>query len=305
MAVQGLDFPHKPHYNYFFLQKLKDPMNNKIETGIHGRSPSQEAIGKHPLPKEAREHMSPLRSVLSHVTNPENVGPITEGRMCGDGRYEGLDGKFARFGADGGYVLGLLSLNKTLDLGLKPTQIVDAVVQASEGKFTIHTDDHAEKDAHEQQDATKIGCGHLAKATLPENASNYLVDPADVKEVIAYMRQLAAINPDKVEIEELHGPHREKGVIFNVGETNKIRHGVKDNDQFFMVNVPHDAQYSEELLQRLQQQNPALQNVTYEQFSGRLAQQTETTAKILAKGLPVFRVNVDRDFPLVESAGAI
>lgn len=243
-------------------------------------------------------------TISEYVGNPDHIAEAKPGRMCGDGRYEGNDGKISRFGADGGFVLGLLGLNQKLGLGLTPEQTVDAVVSTSEGKFYAHTDEHTHNNGngHEHD----IGCGHLAKATLPENAQAYGVNPDEVKKAIAYKKKLASEHPDKVEIVHLQGPHLESAVIFNMGETTAVAH--RDGDeQYFMVDVERDAKYTAELFKRLQNTLPQLseKHVTLEDFKSMLNQQTETTAGILAKGLPVFKVNVDGQAPHVMPAGHI
>src|SRR5262245_3763483 len=83
------------------------------------------------------------QALTQHIEQPENVEPARHGRICGDGRYLETNGMLSRFGADGGYVLGLLALNKERGLGFTVKEIVDATVRASivdGAKFSIHTD---------------------------------------------------------------------------------------------------------------------------------------------------------------------
>ncbi len=224
--------------------------------------------------------------------------------MCGDGRYEGKEGKFARFGADGGFVLGLLSLNRTHGLGLTPEQVVDTVVDASEGKFYAHTDEHTHNNGTPHDHS--IGCGHLAKATLPENAEAYGVNPDDVKAAIKYKKRLAVEHPEKVVIAHVNGPHLEKAVIFNESLGKKISH--RDGDkQYFMVDTNRDEEYTKELFERLQKALPQLgrNGISLENFKDILNQQTQATAKILAKGLPIFKVDVDGPTPHILPAGIV
>ncbi|MGE5042240.1 MAG: hypothetical protein ACM3IJ_05060 [Candidatus Levyibacteriota bacterium] len=257
-------------------------------------SPSQEIFMRR------REH-SPHRLALAHVTDPENVRPVVEGRMCGDGRYTESDGNFARFGADAGYVLGLLALNRSHDLGLTPVQIVNAVVKNSEGKFSFHTDEKAEQKAMETEEHHHIGCGHLAKAALPEYASQYGVEPEDVKTAISYMRYFAAIHPEKVEMIVLRGEHAEKGVLINVGSKNKVEHGNRFADQWFVVNPGHDEDYAVGLFDKMRKELPVLEEkeISPSEFMATLSKQTIRTAEILAAGLPVFEVDVDHPIPTV------
>lgn len=245
-----------------------------------------------------------LQEFKKFASDKDHIKDAQPGRMCGDGRYEENDGKLARFGADGGFVLGLLSLNRTHGLGLTPEQCVDAIVDASDGKFYAHTDEHTHKngDMHDHS----IGCGHLAKATLPENAEAYGVDPEDVKTAIAYKKSLAVEHPEKVEIVHVSGPHLEKAVIFNEGLGKKISH--RDGDvQYFMVDTKRDEEYSEELFERLQKALPELseKGVTLEDFKNILSKQTQATARILANGLPIFKVDADNPTPDILPAGIV
>ncbi|MBP7832937.1 MAG: hypothetical protein KA035_04170 [Candidatus Levybacteria bacterium] len=283
---------------------------NKLEIGNAIGGIGEKPIASTQNQKKELSHgikermIAQTHTIEEFIANPNHITDAKPGRMCGDGRYEGNDGKISRFGADGGFVLGLLGLNQKFGLGLTPEQAVDAVVSTSEGKFYAHTDEHTHNNGngHEHD----IGCGHLAKAALPENAQTYGVNPDEVKKAIAYKKKLAKEQPDKVEIVHLQGPHLEGAVIFNMGEQKAIAH--RDGDeQYFMVDVERDAKYTTELFERLLLALPQLsvKKVSLEDFRSMLNQQTETTAGILAKGLPIFKVDVDGQTPHVMPAGHI
>lgn len=282
--IQGQD------YNYTFQHMAY------IDREIH-HSPSEVTHDR-----RHQEHMGVHRALLAHITNPENVVTAEDGRKCGDGRYEEINGKLARFGADGGYVLALLSINRTKELGFTPMQIVDAVVDSTEGMFSIHSDEAAEKIALETDDPSKIGCGHLAKAVLPENEQDYMVYAPDVAIANEYMKNLAILVPEKVEMVFLRGAHKERGVIINTGFEKKIRHGDGYN-QWFVVGAAKDQEYSNVLFERIMHRLPELREaeVTQKDFREVLDKQTAATGRLLAKGLPVFLVNLDTELPLVET----
>lgn len=283
------------------MNKLE--IGKAISSGEKSFSPPQVQTGNHP--EGIKERMTTQTDAIKrYIENRDHIADAKPGRMCGDGRYEENEGKISRFGADGGFVLGLLGLNQKFGLRLTPEQAVDAVVATSEGKFYAHTDEHTHNNGngHEHD----IGCGHLAKATLPENAQAYGVNPDEVKRAIAYKKELAKKHPDKVEIVHLQGPHLEGAVIFNMGEAKTVAH--RDGDeQYFMVDVERDAKYTAELFEKLKLAVPQLseKQISVEDFRSILDQQTQATAGILAKGLPVFKVNADGETPHVIPAGHI
>lgn len=263
----------------------------------HLTHPSQDAHDRHII--DYREHMN-RQLVINYVSNPENTSPARPGRMCGDGRYTETNGFFARFGADAGYVLGLLALNRKHELGLTPEQIVDTVIEASDRKFYAHTDDSAD------ETPGAIGCGHLARAALPENADAYDIDPNDVKRAIIKINKEAKEHPEKVDLVELHGEHKERAVLFNTGTKIKIRHGDGDS-QYFVVGVKRDREYIDQLFPKLLMALPQLQEkgVRKEEFLEVLQKQTNATAQLLAKGKPIFDVNVDGPVPVVKQIGVV
>jgi len=244
------------------------------------------------------------QDLVNHLAHPENIEPVQFGRVCGDGRQHETDGKLARFGADGGYVLGLLALNKTRNLGFTVKQIVDATVRASivDGtKFSLHTD------FHEGPEPYAIGCGHLAKASLPENEEKYGVNHEEVREAIIYIKELAQKDPEHVEIVKLEGDHQERGVIFNMGKKKKIVHK-RDHIQWFMVDEERDKEYVNNVLfPRLCMQLPHLleEGIDSEEFDKVLHKQTLATARILAHGLDINKVNADGELLHIEHAGKV
>lgn len=249
------------------------------------------------------ERNSLTAEVMSYLQYPESIQDAMHGRMCGDGRYTETRGMMSRFGADGGYVLGLLSLNRRHHFGMQPEEIVDIVVAASVkvgGKFYAHTDTHAtEPDA--------IGCGHLARAALPENSGKYGVVPEDVRRAIVRIKELGEEAPEHVEIAVLEGAHMEKGVLLNVGKRKKIKHR-KGDVQWFVVAAQRDKDYVTNILfPTLQEALPLLaeREITADDFNAILGHQTDVTAGILAKGLPIIEVNADHLQPQIKLLGIV
>lgn len=237
--------------------------------------------------------------VRAYIGDPENSRNVQYGRICGDGRYwpEESGGRLARFGADMGYVMGLLALNKSQELNLSPEEIVDAVITASTkdgGKFSLHTD-------------TNGKCGHTYNATLPENEHKYGLNSQEMKKALDYATSLSQFQPDKVEMVTLEGQHKEKGVIFNTGKKKKINHR-QDDQQWFVVSARRDNDYVQNVLfPQLLHLLPVLgeKNISAEEYLEILRQQTNATAEILAKGLPIYEVDMDSPIPVVMPAGVV
>lgn len=248
------------------------------------------------------ESQNTLEQATSFVRR--NVIPARVGRKCVDGRYQLAtedSGLIARPGGDAGYVEVLLALNKKFNLGLGPEQCFDKVyeaVTANDGTFYMHTDHHTlEADTEPLSD--KIGCGHLAKATNPELASGYQVDPAEVKAVIKYAKK-GLQEGKKIKIVDLPGDHKEEWVFVVEGQDKTIN--PSDSQQMgFVYDLTRDQQFIEnELFPKLN-----LEKVTVEDFLAISDIQLKATLKNLASGLPIIKVNVDQANPLVALAGRV
>lgn len=216
------------------------------------------------------------REIEMYLSSPDHITDARPGRMCGDGRYNETQGKLARFGADGGYLLGLLKLNNDFDLRLTPEQAAVATMKATDGPFTLHTE-----------------CGHLTLPTMPKYMDQYKLDPADVAGAIDFVKALGQKHPEKVKVVEVDGPHREQAVLINTGENKKIAHRDKDQ-QYFKIDATREDKYARGFFRRLNGiLNLTEQGATYEDFRKILDYQTNVTAGILAAGLPMYQVNAD------------
>lgn len=306
ICLQGLEIKKRSHYNHLFgfMQTNEIIRHGVVPQGLHG-APSQVHHADflyHNHVQEYRRDQAKI-SLLAHLNNPENIAPSEPGIICGDGRYEDINGRFARFGADGGYILGLLSLNHTRKLGLSPAQIVNTVIAASGARISIHSDEKAE----DANDPSIIGCSHLAKATDPALAErHYGVNPREVVDAISYMKFLAAAQPERVEMRVLRGEHNEVGLIINEGTAWKIRHGA-NGTQWFMWGEVHDDLRVEELYPAIEGILPVLRaaGITKADYKETLLLQTLATARGIAHGKPVFRVNLDHPEHKIEPAGFI
>ncbi|MFI5265324.1 MAG: hypothetical protein ACHQT7_01105 [Candidatus Levyibacteriota bacterium] len=287
------------------------PTNELIRHGVLVQGVPAQALHGALLQPYAEHHHNHVQDylleraqtrLLAHLSNPENVLPSEPGVMCGDGRYEEMDGKFARFGADGGYVLGLLALNHIRELMLPPSRIVEAVIAASGGRISIHSGEKAEATG----ELNIIDCAHLRNAGDPTLADAYRVRPEMVRRAVSYMKVKAKIHPEQVAMDVLKGEHREMGLIINESEHWKIRHGA-NGSQWFMWGAAHDDEHVDALYPALERELPELVDagITKEDFVQILLHQTLVTAHELAHGKPIFRVNLDGPTHTIEPAGFI
>lgn len=278
-------------------------MPQQVEIIHQGLRPLHTAVnfpfrGKPSVDYNAKQ--TPILDVLRFSNRAENrVEPNNNELVCSDDRFGNTEGRIARFGGSAGYVLGLLAINAHLQLGLTPETIVDSVVEASLGEFYFHSDEMAETTDY------TIGCKHIGAPMIPENALKYGVNPEDVIQAVSHMRYLAQEMPDKVRMGVAFGDHGAPAVIINTGDT-KLNHS-DSGRKYYVLDVKREEAYLGVFYQSLSERIPQLARKGFdlEQFKKILDAQRNVTAEILAKGLPIFRVNLDGRIPFVESAGVV
>lgn len=256
-----------------------------------------------------------LEKVLNYVKN--NTIPSKEGRQCVDGRYPlggESSGMIARPGADMGYVMILLALNKEKSWGLTPEQIVDAVysvITRNNGQFYKHTDHHATStDGSTSNDYSErhviTGCSHIANACNPDLCMLYAVDFYDSRNALTHIRQ-RMIKGDKIKRENLDGEHNEQAVLIIKSKEKTVNH--RNNDEmYFVYDKARDNEFMKKLTIFL---NSQLQDyldgveISFEEFRQVSDKQTTATFHAIAKGKPMFEVDLEREIPTVTFKGLI
>lgn len=208
------------------------------------------------------------------------------------------------FGGSGGLVLGLLAVNKHAGLGLSVEQIVDGVVNASPGIFHFHSDKTTEDP---KSPGYGIGCTHLRLAMMPGNAERYGVNPEDTIQAVSHMRILAHTHPDKVQMGVADDTHGAKAILINTGQ-RKLNHRDEKGGQYYVIAETRGDDYLERFYPRLLKEFPQLEEkgIGLEEFKKALEIQRDVTARSLAAGLPIYRVNADNpQMPFIEKAGVV
>ncbi|HWY78957.1 MAG TPA: hypothetical protein VNW29_01225 [Candidatus Sulfotelmatobacter sp.] len=241
-----------------------------------------------------------LQATVAYVK--KNTVAAHEGRKCVDGRYppDTAQGMLARAGGDCGYVMALMAINHKKKLKLTPEQCFNAVYkvinQKMHGAFCIHTDHHAdpEQRSGNHLHQTLIGCGHLSKASQWQLRQPYDVQSSDVKKVIAYAKNLAAIS-DTVEMVNLNGEHSERGVLIIDDSTHTVNAmEPKEHMMYFIYDKKRDEAFMKQLVREME-----IPEVTFEDMKMEADIQLQATLHNIAKGLPIYTVSYKNKQPQV------
>lgn len=248
-----------------------------------------------------RDFQDELERTIDYVE--KNVVQAHEGRKCVDGRYlpDQAAGMIARPGGDSGYVMALMAVCKKKNLGLTPEQCFNAVykvIAKGDGHFCMHTDHHADPDAHTHKGL--IGCGHLVKAATETLCKDYDVDGHDVERFVEYARNLADIE-SSIDIVNLDGEHEEKGVLVISSDEYTVN---ADNPQmhrmYFIYDEKRDSAFMQSLVTSLD-----IDGVSFEEMKQESDIQLQATLNNLAKGLPIYKVAFDGELAQVALAGVV
>jgi hypothetical protein len=223
-----------------------------------------------------------------------------KGFICVDGRYDATKyaGMLARPGGNFRGIMVLLALRKKLNLPVG--RIIDKAVDAVEKMgipFSIHTDAH-----HHSTDLADIGCGHIALAENKDHAKEYRVDPVDVHNALVYLR-IKLEGRKYFQLQDLEGSHKERGVLVITGTKYAVNHwDTKKDEMYFVYDKARDEEYLQILFYNFKVQFPKL---SFEEFKHVSDIQLNATLHNLAKGLPVFEVNLDKSEPMVKQIGTV
>lgn len=227
-----------------------------------------------------------IEDVLNYVKS--STVQVNKGTKCVDGRYlpNQAHGMLARPGADCGYVMALEAVARNKNLGLTPTECFNKVFKAVKQlnkKFYLHTDDHTDPNPHTHHGL--IGCGHLAKAGRKGLSWEYDIRSGDVREIVAYARNLCEVNPN-IEMVNLTGKHEERGVLLvHSDKYTVLADNPKRRQMYFVYDVDRDHAFMKLLVKTMN-----IPGVTFEAMIREADLQLEATLQNLAVGLPVYDV---------------
>lgn len=256
------------------------------------------------LPKDVRSMLSTSRSRVRSLDGEEivrayvvmNTVDAVPGRKCVDGRYSHSQscGMIARPGGDFGYVMALMRVNREQGLGLTPQECCNAVsrVVSREIAFCMHTDTHADSSGKK----TSLGCGHVAKAMLPENEVLYGVDSEALSTLVSTVKQ---VRKKKIQNVCLEGDHIEEGVlIVNSKKKTVIPHN--NGHMYFVYDKMRDEAFMRQLVQKM-----GIDGLLYADLLKSSNEQLQATLSLLAKGLPMYSVEIASDSISVSSVGVV
>jgi hypothetical protein len=263
--------------------------------------------------KDARRTLS-QEDVESHAAKGlYEVTPDTENFCrCVDGRYEGEAlPPVARPGGTVGLYMALIAAVRklgprnvrlgaeTLDAKMREAlwEMVRKTVGADKNPKHVcfHTDDHNEKPGG--------GCGHIVQAL--ENPSDYGLEPEDMKHIVGKLPELLAQGAHQ---DILSGKHNEGAVVIvesgNYSVKPQVRIGDNSSQVFVYQKTLDDrllAKLSRQLTQYIQEHGTSRANEDTKDFMLRIQQavmeasdkQLNETVSRLAKGLPVYRAEID------------
>lgn len=224
------------------------------------------------------------------------------GFICVDGRYSSdkYAGMMARPGGNFRGILVLLALRKKLG-SVTVGKLVDKVIEAVEElgiSFNMHTDHHF----HDSTDLDGIGCGHIAKAEDPKTAKDYHVNPLDVHKALVYLR-IKLEGRKYFQMVQLEGSHNEAGVLVITGDKYTVNHWDKTKDEmYFVFDKKRDQEYQEKLFEVFKRKFPKLSKEDFLKYS---ELQLNATLHHLAKGLPIYEINLDGKEPVVKFVGKV
>lgn len=208
-----------------------------------------------------------------------NIAPAREGRRCIDGRYKTDIGMIARPGADFGYAMVMLRLNRTLNLAMSPGQCFDAIynaVTADDGYFYMHTH-----------------CSHIDNSRIDILASDYDLISGEVESVLEYASTKRSQGA-RIKVVHLDGEHQEQGLLVNLS-TEKTIKPQDGKSMYFVYDKTRDLVFINEVIIP----NLGIKGVTSENFQEISQMHLMATVNILAKDKPAFAVNVDGASPAI------
>lgn len=272
-----------PFYSYFMPENgiLKAEISSlgKVELP-NGRSleviPASDNVGCVD-PRESLQfielHGDPLKSPRLNVGRPEH------------------EASAARFpGADAGLVMTLIAAVPDMPVA-RAVELVGEYAHRQGRKLLFHegVPNHG-----------GFGCGLVDAASQEENEKDYGLLSSKVREMVDILKVLPQ-QQERVEVPVLKGKHREKAVVVvrSLTETVNPNDGV---DEYFRYDEDRHMLELFNLTYFLNHHGVA---VTDEQMREKAIKQKDATVKLLANGLPVYRIDLRNGKREVSELGVV
>jgi len=249
---------------------------------------------------EAQKHAQKMRVPVDNSKN-----------KCVDGGYQKDQevGAMAIPGGDLGVSMALLRV------GYSPAEafsLVKKFVVDRGGKYSWHSDTHAEPSGHDEHedhdhkhhhDKPAVGCGHCNAAI--SQAEQYGVKSKDVSTLLSTIRN----EQEDMNLVVLDREHEEKAILVVTSSDFTVKPwDQEDNNQYFIYDANRHQQFLKEFVAELAKngKNQANgQEVTFDSLWAASQEQTNATLGLLksSKGKPMFTVDVSSEVPEVQLAG--
>ncbi|MCL4208352.1 hypothetical protein KJZ63_01815 [Patescibacteria group bacterium] len=230
---------------------------------------------------------------------------------CVDGGYQEDQevGAMAIPGGDLGVSMALLRV------GYSPAEafsLVKNFVVDRGGKYSWHSDTHAEPSGHDEHedhdhehhhDKPVVGCGHCNAAI--SQAEQYGVKSEDVSTLLSTIRN----EQDNMNLVVLDREHEEKAILVVTSSDFTVKPwDQEDNNQYFIYDANRHQQFLKEFVAELAKNGKNQvngQEVTFDSLWAASQEQTNATLGLLksSKGKPMFTVDVSSEIPEVKLAG--
>jgi hypothetical protein len=217
-----------------------------------------------------------------------------DGVVCGDGRFGSslkdtvgnvveTAGFIGELGEDTSLIMTLMAQKRaageSYDLIELADRVVDVVIK-TQGTYHLHTDSHAD------HDGKVTGCGHVFGMSTGE-FEGYGLDKDEVIKVVEHLQERAKKEDNIVE-KVLEGGHGEFAVFVVQGETHTLQHLLDDGRQAFVLDPGRAKERREAVCSTF-----GLEENVINELEKIKAEQDQVTNMRLAKGKPVYGVNVD------------
>lgn len=227
----------------------------------------------------------------------QSLYPITSEnnfRRCIDGRYTPSPSlpAFAAPGGTAGYFMITYATLRKLGCRIGSDVIKEIITHNDGGaeKTGLHTDEHD----HTEYFGTCAGCGHFVSAF--KKPDDYGLTVEDAKLISFDLGSLTWRGAREVVLE---GNHAEKAILILNSENYSLYNQATVNGKFVEVFVLQNTYHTHKLHDIARQLASLAPHIDFETFKTNLetvaAMQAEQTLARIAKGLPVFMVNVPND----------
>ncbi len=246
-------------------------------------------------PREQLDTVEPDAALKKLLTETADYSPYVD-------RTPANDGDVFNPGATAGDIMSLMAAMPEMPV----EQAVDLVFDwcKSEGrKPSLHEDDHTYQHTH------GLGCGHVDRASMPENEELYGLPSEKVRAMTQYIYSLTRPNqtngnmaPREVSVPRLTNLHQEKYVMRIISKDKTVIPNDDQNNESFRYDLTRHEAMLDRLASYGQERGIDVDASALKQASG---QHTTATLTLLAPNLPVFDAHLEDNINSVTYIGKV